>query len=524
MQRRLLTLLLVSVGVASQALAQVSAAVLPWEELHPGRYEVGYQVQYLLDGSRTWRTTRPYGKPFSPDTMGRPVRVSIWFPAMPTAGAKPMHVVDFVRNAPPENLKQADGFLEARDRRVLAEMVPAEAFQALLQTPMRSYMDAVPAAGRFPLVLYSGGVNSYTLSNVFIAELLASHGYVVATVPSLGPSDQQPEQVFSPAEVEASVRDLEFAWAALRRLPFVDQTRLAVFGHSLGGTVATLFALRNSDVLAVAGLDGTYGFGGEDPARLINHPNYQPQRMRAAFLDVHRNGPKLDFTVLDSFHFADRYYLTLANVLHGDFTSFVVVARAFKLPPPENPPVGWTRETGYLGFQATCKLLLAFFDANLKGIPTLDDSLRNLAESGVVATLAHKPALPAPPSAAELAGLLEVQGYDATIQLIDRIRVQAPGVAVVDAQALNTMGYGLMTSGMYQRAIEVLRLVVHVYPESANAHDSLGDAYLAAGDRARAREEFQQALTLAPADSSLAADSRSSLIQLERKKLSQLKP
>src|SRR5947209_14618056 len=104
------------------------------------------------------------------------------------------------------------------------------------------------AVGRFPLVLYSGGVNPYTLSNGILAELLASHGYIVATVPSLGPSNQQPEQTFTPAEVEASVRDLEFAWQILRDQPNVDNSRLAIFGHSLGETVAIIFALRYANV------------------------------------------------------------------------------------------------------------------------------------------------------------------------------------------------------------------------------------------------------------------------------------
>ncbi|HLK15911.1 MAG TPA: prolyl oligopeptidase family serine peptidase, partial [Fimbriimonadaceae bacterium] len=286
-----------------------------------------------MDETRTWRHTRPFQKPFSADRKGRPVRVSIWYPAAANARAKPMRVVDYLDRAAPEAFREANGFLQSRDRRVAAEMAPPQAFESLLKMPMRSHLNGRVARGRFPLVLYSGGVNSFTLSNVFIAELLASHGFVVATVPSIGPSDQEPEQVFSRAEVEDTVRDLEVAWSLVRRLPFCDESRLGVFGHSLGGSVATLFALRNHNVSAVAGLESTYGFAGSGTGSLTESPAYQPERMRATLLDLHRGGTQLDLSAIDGFHFANRYCLTVPRALHGDFTSFVVFARAFKLPP-----------------------------------------------------------------------------------------------------------------------------------------------------------------------------------------------
>jgi Flp pilus assembly protein TadD len=100
------------------------------------------------------------------------------------------------------------------------------------------------------------------------------------------------------------------------------------------------------------------------------------------------------------------------------------------------------------------------------------------------------------------------------------------GTEILDVKAVNNLGYDLMNKGMHQRAIDVLRVVVHMYPESANAHDSLGDAYLSASDTDRARDEFQRALALAlaPTDVSLSAESRLSLVRLEREKLRKLKP
>lgn len=95
-----------------------------------------------------------------------------------------------------------------------------------------------------------------------------------------------------------------------------------------------------------------------------------------------------------NFQFSDRIFVTLSNVLHGDFTTFVVVARAFHLSPPPNPPPGWTRETGYLGFQETCRIVREFLDAKLKHDSSAIERLTKEISQTSGATINHEPALP----------------------------------------------------------------------------------------------------------------------------------
>ncbi|AEI65808.1 serine hydrolase domain-containing protein [Corallococcus macrosporus] len=63
---------------------------------------------------------------------------------------------------------------------------------------------------------------------------------------------------------------------------------------------------------------------------------------------------------------------------------------------------------------------------------------------------------------------------------------------------LNTVGYHLLRSGRAADAIEVFKLNVEMFPEAANCHDSLGEAYAAHGDKARAITSYRKALELAP--------------------------
>jgi len=63
---------------------------------------------------------------------------------------------------------------------------------------------------------------------------------------------------------------------------------------------------------------------------------------------------------------------------------------------------------------------------------------------------------------------------------------------------LNNLGYALLRGDKVTEAIAVFRLVVDSFPQSANAYDSLGEAYAAAGDVDRAIANYERSLELNP--------------------------
>jgi CubicO group peptidase (beta-lactamase class C family) len=74
-----------------------------------------------------------------------------------------------------------------------------------------------------------------------------------------------------------------------------------------------------------------------------------------------------------------------------------------------------------------------------------------------------------------------------------------PKSAGDDENFANNLGYQLLEREP-AKAIDVLRLVAAVFPESSNAHDSLGEAYMKAGDKPHAIAEYEQALRTLDAD------------------------
>lgn len=63
---------------------------------------------------------------------------------------------------------------------------------------------------------------------------------------------------------------------------------------------------------------------------------------------------------------------------------------------------------------------------------------------------------------------------------------------------LNSLGYELMAAERLDQAIEVFKLNVAAYPQSANAYDSLGEAYMTKGDKEAAIRNYEKALELNP--------------------------
>lgn len=69
---------------------------------------------------------------------------------------------------------------------------------------------------------------------------------------------------------------------------------------------------------------------------------------------------------------------------------------------------------------------------------------------------------------------------------------------------INSQGYNLLKTKEFKKAVDIFRINTLLYPESANAYDSLGEAYLAYGDKAKAKENYAKAVKLNPNNESSA--------------------
>jgi CubicO group peptidase (beta-lactamase class C family) len=69
---------------------------------------------------------------------------------------------------------------------------------------------------------------------------------------------------------------------------------------------------------------------------------------------------------------------------------------------------------------------------------------------------------------------------------------------VISEQSINSTGYRLLSKKQTADAIRIFRLNVELHAQSANVYDSLGEAYMEAGDKVLATWNYQKSLELDP--------------------------
>ena len=67
-----------------------------------------------------------------------------------------------------------------------------------------------------------------------------------------------------------------------------------------------------------------------------------------------------------------------------------------------------------------------------------------------------------------------------------------------DYKALNLFGYSLLREKQFRDAITVFKLNVAEYPRDADTYDSLAEAYMDAGERESAIQNYEESLRLNP--------------------------
>ena len=118
--------------------------------------------------------------------------------------------------------------------------------------------------------------------------------------------------------------------------------------------------------------------------------------------------------------------------------------------------------------------------------------------------------------------LAKPDGEAAARRMFEETRKRDPKYILFPEGELNLYGYQVLQNDP-QHAIWLFKLNVDAYPNSANPHDSLSDAYLAAGMRKEALYHAEKALQMLPNDKSINDEFRARLKESAEGKVRDLK-
>jgi len=288
-----------------------------------GPHAVGLEVAALEDPGRPHE-----GKP-------RPIQMVLWYPAA-KGGQEDLTFGDYVGlvaselgPASPEQVRTAveehAEFLRTRGKMSEADV------ERWLSRPMRAIPRAPPVGRQFPLVLVAQGNGNSASDQAFLCELLASHGFVVATSPSptriTGPMKGE-QDIAKTAEDQAL--DLAVLSKAARERPFVAQDRAALVAHSFGARSALLYAMHEG-AAALVSLDGGIGTRtGRDELRKSRF--FDSARAKLPILHIYEELDAFmapDFSLLRSLRGADLRLVRASHMHHMHFTTVGEAAGVF---------------------------------------------------------------------------------------------------------------------------------------------------------------------------------------------------
>ena len=93
-----------------------------------------------------------------------------------------------------------------------------------------------------------------------------------------------------------------------------------------------------------------------------------------------------------------------------------------------------------------------------------------------------------------------------------KIKKETPQNVTIREERINNLGYSLLQQGKLAEATALLKLNVEFYPDAWNTYDSLGEAYLKAGQKDLAIANYKKSLELNPQNS----NAREALKKLEQ--------
>ena len=114
-------------------------------------------------------------------------------------------------------------------------------------------------------------------------------------------------------------------------------------------------------------------------------------------------------------------------------------------------------------------------------------------------------------------------GGKKVIEALTAERKKDPKSRILEARFVNRLGYMMLGEGDTKGGVAVLKFNVDSHPASSNAWDSLGDAYLADGQKDKAREASEKSLKLVDSDETETEEQRKLIRENAQSKLERLK-
>jgi len=469
----------------------------------PGPDAVGLKVVEQYDFSRSYRSvTDELGKPYQGE-RARPLQTLIWYPAEKTSG-KPMMVGDYS-----DLLATETSF--GRPERSPDWKQWIDGMKPTLKDSMWAVRNAPLLAGRFPVVIYAPSLSSMSWENADLCEYLASHGYVVVASPDMGATSR--DMTSDLGGINAQAQDISFLIGYAQTLPNTEMSKIAVAGFSWGGISNLFAAARDNRIDALVALDGSMRyFPGLVKAATDVHPEQMTipmlfftqgptslEKLARHSISKDTEGPN----VLNAWTHGDLITVDDMALVHTEHSSMYQRNEDIWKDYPSSRKADYSRADGIVGYAWVARYTLEFLDAYLKhdtqAIAFLKKAPADVGVPPHMMTVDFRAGKGIPATLDAFRAELGRQGFDHAPAIYAVMLKDQPDFKL-DEDAVIRWAYDLMEQNHLPEAIDLFKLDVQVFPGSWNGYDSLGEAYMKAGQKQLAIDSYKKSLELNPAN------------------------
>jgi len=224
-----------------------------------------------------------------------------------------------------------------------------------------SQKEAQISGNSFPLILFAPGGNTSAYMHSVICEFLASYGYIVVSIPSLGNSEGK-RWPFDNIGLNIQIDDMSFAINHLANtMKEFNTEKICLISWSVGGVSQGIYCMKNSLIDMFISLDS--GLGREYGVEMIKvSPYFDYSKIKIPFLHITGAHPE-QYDVPRTSEFYDsiastrKYSLILEPFAHQHFASQIGY-----IPSVVSEKRNQLIEESYINL---CNITLIFIDAFL---------------------------------------------------------------------------------------------------------------------------------------------------------------
>jgi tetratricopeptide (TPR) repeat protein len=362
-------------------------------ELEMGQYDIGFTTFYEYDRSRPF--IREQIKLPSDQKIGRPIQINVWYPAK--EGKEFLTILDYFKLTTKEidfkaDISSVSEVVKAVKREQINSHgieINEEGLVKFLKEKkvMKAGLNATPSNGKFPIIII-GPETAFKWC--FLAEFLASHGYVVVMTPKTGSSEKLPDFERTLFEKEAFIRavqashsDLQFVTSFIKELPYTDGSKLGLFGYSSNISDGLGLITRGVNFDAIVSLEGSIGgyTGGEV---LSMSPFYSPYAITQPLLHIFSPSFGFNDYWISQYKYCERTLIATYDIRHDHFTTYGVLEEFV------SDISGQAKKPPKLALKTAYTYSLNFFDSHLKSSTDAQRFVQQgLKENGIQSDFQH---------------------------------------------------------------------------------------------------------------------------------------